>query len=166
MAAQPHRTDQPFYVADNRPKLHLVDVGPREYYTTKENIWEWTKGGRKFRVVLYAGFNTDIASIPGLFGLSKLLGFTPDGPWRRAAVLHDFLYRTLKLYKGVVNPKEGRYEIEIDGEWVLAISQWKRKEADDLFLHFMLLDNVPAWKAKIMHRAVRTFGGVHMRMTA
>lgn len=164
MAAQPNNPNQFGYVAPAKPKLYLVDVGSKEYYTDRDNIFEWVKNGTKFRIVLYAGFNTDIASVPTLFGLSKLLGFTPDGPWRRAAVVHDLLYLTIRLYNGIIPAEIGRYEIFINGEWVKATSRWKRKEADEIFLHFMREDEVPEWKAKTMYRAVRTFGGIHMRL--
>lgn len=38
-------------------------------------------------VVVPAGFETDFASIP--FPASKI--YKPDGPWKKAAVVHDFL---------------------------------------------------------------------------
>lgn len=164
MAAQSRNPEKPFYVPD-KPFIHLVDVSPREYFTDRENIWTWDVGKTEFRVVLYAGFNTDIASVPGLWGLSRLIGFTRDGPWRRAAVLHDLLYLIIKLYGGMMPAEIGRYEIKINGVWVRATSQWNRKQADDMFLHFMLLDGVPVWKARVMHRAVRTFGGINLKFS-
>jgi hypothetical protein len=166
MAAQISNPNQPFYVVPQRSKhLDLVYVGENEYYTDKENTWEWKKAAIEFRIVLNAWFNTDIASIPGLFGLSKLLGFERDGLHRRAAVLHDMLYLVIKLYGGIIPAHIGRYEIKNPetGQWEPATTVWKRKDADAMFLHFMLLDGVTPWKARTMYQAVRTFGGIHMR---
>lgn len=155
MAANPIKSGQ----------LNLVYVGPDEYYTDAENIWEWSKGITDFRLVVYAGLNTDIASVPGLLGLAKTLGFEKDGPQRRAAVGHDFLYLIIKKYGGLVPSELGRYEIRIKGQWTRATSVWSRKDADEFFLHFMLLDGVTPWKAKVMYRAVRLFGGLNMKLT-
>jgi hypothetical protein len=155
---------RPAYVVKSQ-HLNLVYVGPDEYYTDAENVWEWSKGLTDFRIVLNPGFNTDIASVPGLLGLSKLLGFTKDGPHRRAAVGHDLLYLIIKLYGGMMPAEIGRYEIKINGQWVKATSQWKRKDADVFFLHFMLTDGVTPWKAKVMYRAVRTFGGINLKFS-
>ena len=169
MAAQSSLPDKPFYIAPAKSKhLNLVYVGEKEYYTDAENTWEWQKGAVEFRIVLNAWFNTDIASVPGLLGLSKLLGFERDGPHRRAAVLHDMLYLVIKRYGGIIPANVGRYEIKNPktGQWEPAISEWTRKQADEMFKHFMLLDGVKPWKAETMYRAVRTFGGHHMRKAA
>lgn len=156
---------QPIHPIERSAHLNLVYAGPDEYYTDAENIWQWTKGTVEFRIVLNAGLNTDIASVPGLFGLSKLLGFTKDGAHRRGSVLHDALYLTIKLYKGIIPESLGRYEIKVNGQWVRVTSVWTRKQADDMFLYFMLADGVTPWKARTMYQAVRTFGGIHMKLT-
>lgn len=74
------------------------------------------------------GFQTDFASILRLFW--RVL--PPAGPWAKAAVLHDYLYRN-----GIGT----------------------RAEADLLFYHCMEQDNVPWWQRVVIYRAVRLFGG-------
>lgn len=77
--------------------------------------------------VVPRGFVTDFASIPCLFW--RVL--PPAGPWAKAAVLHDYLYRF-----GVVS----------------------RTQADTLFYERMKCDLVPGWQRWIIYLAVRLFG--------
>jgi len=82
-------------------------------------------------VVVPAGTVTDLASIP--WPVRAFL--PPDGPWAKAAVLHDHLYAT----KG-----EGRFG---------------RKQADGVLREAMEVLGVPAWKRAIIYNAVRLGGG-------
>lgn len=75
-----------------------------------------------------AGFVTDFASVPRFFW--RVL--PPTGQYGKAAVVHDFLYRTHAAIKA---------------------------DADKVFLEGMLVLGVPRWKAKIMYAAVHVFGG-------
>lgn len=75
-----------------------------------------------------AGFMTDFASIPRVFW--RIL--PPTGQYGKAAVVHDWLYRT-----GAVT----------------------RAQADAIFLEGMLDLNVPNRTAQTMYWAVRLFGG-------
>ena len=79
-------------------------------------------------IVVPRGFETDFATLPriaqGIFG--KL------GKWNRAAILHDWLYRS-----GLVN----------------------RKEADKYFLFWMQQDGTHWFTARVFYLAVRLFGG-------
>jgi len=78
-------------------------------------------------VTVPAGFISDFASIPRLFW--RVL--PPWGEYNRAAVVHDYLYRThLRTRAG----------------------------ADDLFLALMVELGVSRWKRRVMYRAVRMFG--------
>ena len=73
------------------------------------------------------GFRTDFASIPrGLWNL-----FPPTGPYGKAAVIHDYLYRTRLFSKGI---------------------------ADLVFLEAMADLGVAWWKRQLMYHAVRWFG--------
>lgn len=75
------------------------------------------------------GFVTDFASIPGpVRGL-----LPPDGPYARAAILHDFLYA-----------------VGAPGE---------RKAADDVLMAAMVEYKVPAATREIIYTAVRLGGG-------
>lgn len=76
-------------------------------------------------------FKTDFASIPRLFWNI----IPPYGKHGKAAVIHDYLYRTGGYF--------GRYS---------------RKRCDEIFLEAMRVLGVGAFKAGIMFRAVRIFG--------
>ena len=78
-----------------------------------------------------AGFITDFASVPVFF---RRLFQPATGQHRRAAVVHDALYRD-------------------------ETQPYTRKEADLIFLEIMKADGVPAWKAAILYRGVRLGGG-------
>jgi hypothetical protein len=74
------------------------------------------------------GFVTDFASIPrGLWNI-----FPPWGKYGKAAIVHDYLYRT----KG----------------------QTSKRTADLIFLRGMEVLEVPKWKRKVMYWAVKYFG--------
>lgn len=79
-------------------------------------------------VTVPAGFVSDFASIPRAFW--RVL--PPWGEYNRAAVVHDYLYRTHEM---------------------------TRAEADETFLVIMGALGVASWKRRIMYRAVRWFGG-------
>lgn len=82
-----------------------------------------------------AGYTTDLASIPQ-FAWS--LGFSPAGPWAKAAVVHDYLYTlTGKLPDGRI---------------------YKRAQADKILDQAMASLGVPAWRRSIIWAAVRLGG--------
>ena len=84
------------------------------------------RDGRK-AIKIPAGFVTDFASVPRVFW--NIL--PPWGKYGKAAVVHDFCYRT-----GCVS----------------------RKKCDWIFLEGMRVLGVPKWKRLIMWAAVRLFG--------
>lgn len=76
---------------------------------------------RSERIVVPAGFVTDLASIPRLVWSI----YPPDGPWVKAAIVHDFLYDT-----------------QGDGRWwrtsgVERQEPYRRSEADQILLEGM-----------------------------
>ena len=86
-------------------------------------------------VVVPAGAKTDLASIP--FPINKFV--MPDGKWRRAAVVHDFLCKAIvgasaKKWKGLT-----------------------REDVDRVFYEAMLADGVSKCTAKIFYRYVRLY---------
>lgn len=79
------------------------------------------------RVDVPAGFTTDFASTPRLLHAV----FPPRGPWNRAAIVHDYLYRETGC---------------------------SRFLADAIFRDAMASLGVPAWRRVLMYYAVRLFG--------
>lgn len=139
-------------------------VGNNEYVTLVPTVYEWVKGEIRFRLVIPAGQNTDLASAPWW---ARFAGFKKeDERWHRASKIHDFLYYQIKNNNGIL--PMGYYQFWQHEEWRwrnIITPQWKRKEADDLFLKIMLEDGFPQGKARLAHRAVRIFGGLHMRLS-
>jgi hypothetical protein len=78
-------------------------------------------------ITVPAGFETDFASVPRL----PLVYLAAGGTARKAAVVHDFLYRQ----SGV-----------------------PRADADAVFLEAMKVTGQPTWRATLMWAAVRSFG--------
>jgi hypothetical protein len=75
-----------------------------------------------------AGFITDFASVPRFFW--RVL--PPTGQYGKAAVIHDYLYRTHGASKAL---------------------------ADQVFLEASTVLGVPVWKRHAMYYAVKLFGG-------
>jgi len=92
-----------------------------------EDFVVWING---LRLVVPAGFVSDLASVPWLF--QRVL--PRFGPWNAAAIVHDYLYRTGRL-----------------GDWVL-----RREDADRIMLALMRYNpEVPRWKAWVIFMGVR-----------
>jgi hypothetical protein len=89
-------------------------------------------------------FVTDLASIPVPFRD----WLPPDGPWAKAAVIHDFLYFTKGT--GVF----GGYR------YIDRLTPYVRAEADDILLEAMVALEVPEDKRAAIHAGVRV-GGAH-----
>lgn len=93
-------------------------------------------------ITVPAGATTDLASIPRV--VSNI--FPPDGPWAKAAVVHDWLYIT----KGtcVLGDFNGRTRA----------NPYTRAEADKILKEAMTVLGVPSWKRSIIYAAVRVGG--------
>lgn len=100
------------------------------YYRTDVMLWvdPVTKTLRRDRIVVPAGFITDFASIPRV--LWNIL--PPTGKYTKAAVLHDWLYRTTNLAT--------------------------RKQADDVLLEAMKVCGVSWWQRVAIYSGVRVGG--------
>lgn len=75
----------------NEPKL--IDTGRKVrgrvvYRLGADLIFETRMNGHGIRVMVPAGFMSDLASAPWWLWWI----FPPSGPWDRAAILHDYLY--------------------------------------------------------------------------
>ena len=96
------------------------------------------------RIVVPDGFITDLASIPRpVWNLVP-----PDGPWAKAAVIHDFLYATRGT--GVVS--DGSCGIDKPGGYT-------RAEADQVLDDAMACLGVPFLTRLAIWSAVRAGGG-------
>lgn len=81
-------------------------------------------------ITVPAGFVTDFASIPWFF---RRVAQPATGKHRRAAVIHDWIYRTASV-------------------------QISREKADLLFQEIMDIDGTPIWKSTMLYQAVDKFG--------
>lgn len=97
----------------------------REYRVASGLLWEF----RGIAYVIPRDFVTDGASIPRFWRWR----LSPWGKWIRAAVVHDWLYRTTR--HGL-----------------------SRKRADMIFREMMRQDGVGWWNRNLMYRAVRLGG--------
>jgi hypothetical protein len=76
-------------------RLELADEARADYWrVVSPLIWTDPIYGR---LVVPAGFETDLASIPRLF--RNLPAFDPNGASRRPAVVHDWLYSSKAGYR-------------------------------------------------------------------
>lgn len=93
-------------------------------------------------ITVPAGFVTDLASIPR----AVWSFYPPDGPWVKAAIIHDFLYDT-----------------EGSGHWykrrgVTRAEPYSRAEADYILNEGMADRGVGAWERFVIWAAVRLGG--------
>lgn len=93
-------------------------------------------------IIVPPGFVTDLASVPRVVWSF----YPPDGPWAKAAIIHDFLYAT----RGT-------------GEWhthrgITRTVPYSRKEADDILKEAMADRKVGTWEQGVIWSSVR-FGG-------
>lgn len=93
-------------------------------------------------IIVPPGFVTDLASVPRMVWSF----YPPDGPWAKAAIIHDFLYWT----KGT-------------GEWhehvgITRVTPYSRKEADDILKEAMADRKVGKWEQFVIWLSVRLGG--------
>jgi hypothetical protein len=90
-----------------------------------------------------AGMSTDLASIPRL----ARSALAPDGPWVRAAVIHDCLYR-----------RRGGLDLWRGKRVISRAAPYTRAEADQILDDAMADLNVPKWQRLTIWAAVRAGG--------
>ncbi len=119
-------------------------------YLPNLNTWRTTRNFSYFvgeeyskdKVIVPAGFRTDLASIPWPGSM-----FIPrSGKYNQCAVLHDFLYSILGEVSEPYNMRKR-----------------SRKECDGIFLEAMGVLGVNRFKRWLMYRAVRMGGGFPWR---
>lgn len=114
------------------------DIRVRKCLTDRYDVWETVEDCRAGEMVIPAGFQTDLASIPQ--ALWWLL--PPYGKAANAAILHDFRY--------------------VNCTYADITSHTRARTLTDLFFYQdMVRDGVPGWQAWLMYQAVRWFGRGH-----
>jgi hypothetical protein len=108
-----------------------VELTPKMGYTRFPHDHPWVESWAKgWRICIPKGFITDFASIPrALWGV---VGGPADGKYRKAAVVHDGLYRTLGLVT--------------------------RPQADAVLLEAMKVSGCSWWERTVIYSGVRVGG--------
>lgn len=133
-------------------KLVLVLLDDKDHPSTKagRSLWavqralSYQTGEDPAEVITVpAGFVTDLASIPR----AVRSFYPPDGPWVKAAVIHDFLYAT----KGT-------------GVWgkkhvgITRATLYSRVEVDAILREAMTDRGIGTWERNVIWSAVRAGG--------
>lgn len=109
------------------------------------------------RLTIKKGFITDVASVPRIFWS---LGYSPDGMYRGAALIHDLLYQL----EGRVRGDSERYRYEeyniAEQKWEIKPRVFNRKDCDEIFKQAMIALGVFGARAWVMHKAVNIFGAL------
>lgn len=137
----------------NLEPIRLED-GEEGYLLEESWAYTWQVHARMRTIIIPRGFVSDGASVPRIAW--TLVGLTPDGLIRAAALLHDFLYR----HHGKL-PQESLYEDHRDGSGWRDISQlalYSRKDADRMFCRVMREAGMDSTKRWLAFWAVRIFG--------
>lgn len=118
--------------------LEESDILGRDFYRVLEPFRYYIgEKGSAHWISIDEGYLTDGASVPRLFW--SLV--PPMGRYAAAAVIHDKLCETLRVYSE-------------EREAMLSIP---RKTADSIFLEAMKVLNVPTFKRNLMYTAVATY---------
>jgi len=134
-------------------KLYLVLLERRDGPSLRSGRSLWalqtplayvTGAERRETITVPAGFVTDLASIPRLVWSF----YPPDGPWVKAAVIHDFLYYT-----------------QGDGIWGKTVGvppgrRYSRAESDAIFWEAMAELGIGLWGRFVIWSAVRLGGWI------
>lgn len=133
-------------------KLVLVLLDDRDHGAIRDGRSLWgverpvsyrTSIGGEAEITVPPGFVTDLASIPRL--AASL--YPPDGPWVKAAIVHDFLYGT----RGT-----GVWDKHPSG--LSRPTPYTRAEADDVLREAMADRGVGLFARNVIWSAVRAGG--------
>lgn len=103
---------------------------------------EYRTGDGDELIVVPPGFVTDLASVPRFVWSF----YPPDGPWAKAAIIHDFLY--FSRGTGVWHDEVG----------ITRERPYSRKEADDILKEAMADRKVGRWEQFVIWASVRLGG--------
>lgn len=136
----------------------VLDLGDRQKELHSPYIYQWTEDywgcSVELRFIVPAGFVYNGASVP-----QKVWSIYPPHSLDRAAVFHDFIYRT----GGVLAP--GTYQYRYPGTVTWSdfpkSTKWSRSAADRLFREQLHKDpkGPEGWRVYAAWLAVRAFGG-------
>lgn len=115
----------------------------RSLWGLQRNL-SYTAGDAGDVITVPAGFVTDLASIPRLVWSF----YPPDGPWVKAAIIHDFLYDTQGT--GIWHNHRGNTRI----------APYTRAESDAVLKEGMADRAIGAWEQFVIWCAVRIGGGL------
>jgi hypothetical protein len=127
---------------DDKAECSTNDVGRCMWGVIKPVAYRPSNG--MDAIAVPSGFPTDLASIPPI----AWPFLPPDGPWLKAAVIHDFLYRTCGKGVWLGNPRGFTREKDYD-----------RAEADWILRDAMKDRGVGIIRRNIIWAAVRLGGG-------
>lgn len=139
-------------------KLFLVSLDDKQHCSeTTDGRCKWglerpvvyQVRGTQDLITVPPGFTTDLASIPSV--VWPLL--PPDGPWLKAAVIHDFLYKTCG---------KGQWEYEAYAFTRKGCTPdkecYSRDAADKILRDAMQDRGVGSFKRSLIYEAVHLFG--------
>ena len=112
------------------PSVPLVGIGDDRTWVAQEPM-EYVIGSTSTKIIVPAGFVTDLASIPKWFWGPPLF-LTPAGQYSRASIIHDYLYWTQKC---------------------------TREQADRLLVIAMKESSVKKFDENTIYDGVQDFGG-------
>lgn len=104
------------------PSVPLLGVGDNRTWIVVRQI-EYTIGDTADKIVVPAGFVTDLASIPAAFWGPPLF-LTPAGQYSRASIIHDYLYWTQKCTRD-----------QADRLLVIAMKESQVRDFDELAIY-------------------------------
>ena len=131
------------YLLEDREGRPVLRDGRCQWQLSREIKYDVGTEFSGETITIPTSFVTDLASIP--FPARGLL--PPDGPWAKAAVLHDALYASQGtcVFSGYsYRSREAPYT---------------REESDKILREAMGVLGVPTGKQALIYRAVRAFGG-------
>lgn len=135
-------------VFPERPRLEVIRPG--RYRTLEYYKYQWTKDGIGHRIIVLAGIETDLASIPKF--LHSLIG--PQDLGLGAPLIHDALYQS----RGKTGKDHPAVYFRKYDTWSSDVPRWDRKSSDRLFGRHMRERGIPVYRRRAAYWAVRGFG--------
>lgn len=114
----------------------------RSLWALRDDLTYQTGGDATELVTVPAGFVTDLASVPRVVWSF----YPPDGPWVKAAIIHDFLYDTEG--SGVWYKRQG----------ISRGRSYSRAESDAILKEGMADRGIGRWEQLVIWAAVRIGG--------
>lgn len=157
MAAPAAKASQPFTPGSFRGELELVALSRgkghqlpylkdgRTFYADAKAFQYRTRAGDIISIP--PGMTTDMASIPRLVQGA----LPPDGPWLKAAVIHDLLYKSRGTCQWIGPTGKIHY-------CHTQLQPYTRAEADQILLEAMEVLAVPLAQRQAIYWAVRLGG--------